>query len=450
MPRLILLLRLLTGWSLFVVLCGGVLALGGNRPIGWILMSTLILVLFCLTLLLDMLQKRPIAVNRLWLPALLYLGVLLWGGAQLMVHFVPDSWAHPLWSLVPGAAASISADPHQGAHVLMRLAAYGMVFWIAVRTAQAPQTAHACLRAFAVFSMALAAYGLYAINTGSNVFLGDLASQHLSASFVNRNSYATFAGFGLVVCLGLLLRAAGSWERKRRRALLGLLDGLLSGGWLWITGILLCGGALMLTQSRGGAGAALIGVLTVLTTIRARGGKAAFGPVLVIGAITAVVLYSASAGTMERIVATDGNGEGRFLVYPQVWALVLDRPLLGHGLGAFEDVFRAAVPVGAATGAWDKAHNSYLENALELGLPAAAALYLALALIGLQLLRGLLSRRRDRAPVAVAFSCFLLAGFHAFFDFSLQMPALAACFAWLIGIGYVQSFSSTDLGDAPS
>jgi O-antigen ligase len=140
---------------------------------------------------------------------------------------------------------------------------------------------------------------------------------------------------------------------------------------------------------------------------------------------------------------------GRFAVYPLVWEAALQRPLLGHGLGAFEDVFRAFVPVEAAVGAWDKAHNSYLENLFELGLPAALALYLALFLVGWRLLRGLLQRKRDRAPVAVAFACFLLAGFHAFFDFSLQMPGLAGFFAWLIGIGYVQSFSSAQLsGDA--
>lgn len=450
MTKLLFALRMLTGWGLFVVLWGGVLALGANRPVSWILMSLLILILFGITLLLDMIQKRPNALNGVWLPIAFYLCALTWGLIQLLPSVSPENWAHPLWALVPESSTHISATPSQGAHVLMRLAAYGMVFWIAVRTAATPRIAYTYLRAFAIFSMALAAYGIYAVNTGSNIFLGDLASQHLSASFVNRNSYATFAGFGLLASLGLLLRAAGSWERQRRRALLGLLEGLLSGGWLWITGILLCGGALMLTQSRAGAVAALIGVLTLLTTIRTRGSKAAYGPVLIIGAITAVVLYSASAGTVERIVETDGTSDGRFLVYPRIWELVMERPLLGHGLGAFEDVFRAAVPVEAATGAWDKAHNSYLENALELGLPAAAAFYLALALIGLRLLRGLLSRRRDRAPVAVAFSCFLLAGFHAVFDFSLQMPALAASFAWLIGIGYVQSFSSSELNDTPS
>lgn len=450
MAQFISLLRLLTGWALFAVICGSVLALGANRPISWILMCLLILTLFGVTLLLDTIERRPRALNVVWLPVVLYAGALTWGLIQLLPGVAPESWAHPFWSLTSEASNYISADPNQGAHILIRLSAYGMVFWIAVRSAHSPRAAYTYLRGFAIFSMCLAGYGIYAINTGSNIFLGELASNHLSASFVNRNNYATFAGFGLVASLALLLRAAGSWERQRRRALLGLIEGLLSGGWLWISGIVLCGGALMLTQSRAGAAAAVIGVVVVLTTIRARGTKAAIGPVLVIGAIVGMVLYSASARTLDRIAETDAIGEQRFAVFPLVWEKALERPLLGHGLGSFEDVFRAAVPPEAASGTWDKAHNSYLENALELGLPAALLLYLALAVIGLRLLRGLFSRRRDRAPVAVAFSCLLLAGFHAFFDFSLQMPALAASFAWLLGIGYVQSFSSNELADTPT
>jgi O-antigen ligase len=440
--------RLLTGWLLFAILMGAVLALGANRPVSWTLMSMAVLVLFCITLVLDMLQKRPAALDMLWVPALLYAGVLVWAALQLAPGVLPAAWAHPVWALVPDMPGTVSADPTQGQHVLMRLACYGMIFWMAVRSAETPRAAHAFLRAFAVFSMLLAAYGLYAFNTGRNPLLGALASDSLSASFVNRNNYATFAGFGLVACLALLLRASGSWERRRRKALVGVLEGLFAGGWVWVLGILLCGGAVMLTQSRAGAVAALVGVLALLTTLRLRGGRAAVGPVLIFGGIVALVLISASSGTVSRMMVTSDEA-GRFAVYPLVWEAALQRPLLGHGLGAFEDVFRAFVPVEAAVGAWDKAHNSYLENLFELGLPAALALYLALFLVGWRLLRGLLQRKRDRAPVAVAFACFLLAGFHAFFDFSLQMPGLAGFFAWLIGIGYVQSFSSAQLsGDA--
>ena len=49
----------------------------------------------------------------------------------------------------------------------------------------------------------------------------------------------------------------------------------------------------------------------------------------------------------------------------------------------------------------------------------------------------------------MALACFILAAFHAMFDFSLQMPALAAFFAWLMGIGYAQSFPSAEVKGTP-
>ena len=45
---------------------------------------------------------------------------------------------------------------------------------------------------------------------------------------------------------------------------------------------------------------------------------------------------------------------------------------------------------------WDLAHSSYLENIFEMGIPAAILFYLALAMIGLRLVRGLARRHHDR------------------------------------------------------
>ena len=446
MSRFVFIARSSLAWGLFSTLALATLSLGANRPVAWVFMGLFVLIFAAGMAVLDLLERPPHALGAIWLPALLYLLALLWGAGQILPGIWPQDWAHPFWNLVPEAAGHVSADPGQGQHVLLRLACYGLIFWIAARGALSPQAAHRQLQAFALFSSLLAAYGIYAHMSGSNPLLGDWASDVVSASFVNRNSYATFAAFGLVTCLALLLRASNSWETQRRRALAGMIEGLFAGGWIWIAGIVLCGGAVMMTQSRGGAVATLIGLITVLSTLRLRGVRAVFGPGLIFGAITVLVLASASGGVVSRMLTTSDE-TGRFAVYPQVWEQVMARPLLGHGLGAFEDVFRASVPVEAAVGAWDKAHNSYLENMLELGLPAAAVFYLALAFIGWRLLRGVMTRRRDRAPVVIGFACFLLAGFHAGFDFSLQIPALAGFFSWLTGIAYAHSFSSTKMKD---
>ena len=90
-------------------------------------------------------------------------------------------------------------------------------------------------------------------------------------------------------------------------------------------------------------------------------------------------------------------------------------------------------------GEWDYAHNTYLELAHELGLPAAAALLLAQGLVVRRLWRGAAERRRNRWPACVGLGAAAAAGLHALLDFSLQMPAAAALFAMLLGIGWAQS-----------
>ena len=82
------------------------------------------------------------------------------------------------------------------------------------------------------------------------------------------------------------------------------------------------------------------------------------------------------------------------------------------------------------------AHSSYLENAWELGIPAALALTLAPVLIAGQIAMGLAKRKRMRPVLLLALGVGLAGGIHAAVDFSLQMPATAALFAIVLGLGW--------------
>jgi O-antigen ligase len=93
-----------------------------------------------------------------------------------------------------------------------------------------------------------------------------------------------------------------------------------------------------------------------------------------------------------------------------------------------------------------RAHNTYLENALELGIPAAAMLCLAIALIAVQCFLGVGRRRRDFVFPALACAVSVQVAVHSLVDFSLQIPAVAAAYALVLGLGYAQSWSS----DVPS
>jgi peptide/nickel transport system substrate-binding protein len=81
-------------------------------------------------------------------------------------------------------------------------------------------------------------------------------------------------------------------------------------------------------------------------------------------------------------------------------------PLLGTGLGSFEQAFPAFRDGSVRTFVvWDKAHNSYLENMMELGVPMALALFAAIAAIAWLCFSGMRKRQRDQFIPAAALAC---------------------------------------------
>lgn len=441
------------GWATLGTVLVSALALGANRPVSWLLLGLVVLALFAAQTVLDLLSRHPpaIGVAKLWLPALLYVGVVIWGLVQTMPGWAPAGWLHPTWAGLEGqpgaghAEPRVSADPDGGRHHVIRLATYGAVFWIMVQAAADGARARAMIRAVALFSGALAAYGIGTWAAGFNPILGkEYAGNVVKASFVNRNSYATYAVFGALANLAALAMVTrynvvgGEAADDARRSLRDMLEGFFRVGWLHALGALLCLGAVALTQSRGGAAAGLAGTVIFLAVYRRRGdwgGAALIGTALV---ILGFVVMALSTGVTGRLL-TASTESNRFLVYPEVLDQALERPWLGHGLGAFHDVFRARVPFEAATGEWDFAHNAYLENLFELGVPATIAFYAALALVAGRLVLGALTRRRNRLPACLAVGVTATAALHSLVDFSLQMPAAAALYAALAGIGWIQS-----------
>lgn len=448
------------GWIALALVLTASLALGGNRPASWLLLSVGLLGLLVLQGALSLARgPRRLPTERLLAPALLYAAACGWGLLQVIPGLLPAAWMHPSWDnlallgLPPWGGPTVSADPTAGYHALMRLTAYAAAFWLAAIAAADGERARAMIRAIAVFSGALAAYGVWARAAGQNPILGpELTANVVQASFVNRNHYATYAAFGALANLAALSFSVGGGAADatahRRQAAREALRGFFRGGWIYALGALLCIGAVALTQSRAGAASAVFGLVVAILAFARGGGRQGKALAAILLILLGFAAMSLSAGLFERALATSKES-ARFLVYPEIWAMILERPWLGHGLGAFHETFRAAVPFAAAVGEWDYAHNTWLELLFELGLPACGALFAALALIGLRLIRGARERRRNRWPACLALGAAATAGLHGLFDFSLQMPAAAALFAVLLGIGWAQSHPTRPASGGP-
>jgi len=435
--------ELQTWISWFTIICvlASSLVLGANRPAAWSLLSFLMIVAFALQMLVGYRDRDLKNVKELWFATALLIAVVIWVLIQITPG-LPAELHHPLWALVNSPKATISADPTGAGMLIIRLFCYIMIFWIAVRTCAQRGAVVGILRTIGIFSTALAVFGIFAYVRDFNPILGaEALNDAVKASFVNRNSYATFATFGVLANMSAFQLTSQSVADSTSSRVRNFLERFFEGAWVHALGTLLCLVAVALTQSRAGGIAAVLGIFVFLLASRNKGQKSSLVMPLAMLAIGVFVAFTSTSDLVDRLLMTTEE-EVRFQVYPLVVEAIQSRPLLGHGWGSFHEAFRPLVPLNGALAEWDLAHNSYLENVFELGIPAACAFYFALSLIVWRIWRGTLVRRRDREFSVFALSCVAAAGFHSIFDFSLQMPAVAALFAFILGIGWGHSFPS--------
>ena len=419
------------------------LALGANRPISWLALSSGALGLLAVQMILDLGDR---AAGRLWWRvapiAVLYLGVVAWAAVQTLPSPI-EGWAHPAWNEAGVRAGipalnTVSADPAATWHGVLRYLAYAAIFWIAARGASDLDRARRLVDVIALFSVALAVYGLAAWAFETNPIAGDESYPGMvKASFVNRNAYAFHAGLGAMACLvALALRLPKSFGDRAMRlgATRDLVEMLTGEGRWYLIGFVVILAALFLTGSRAGAAVSLVGIAIVLMQTFGRGGGMMRWLAILVLALPVAGLMMGAQGLNKRLAESDPLEDHRMVVYEQAWQGITERPVMGHGLGAFHDAFRQYVPARFTGNEWDLAHNSYLENAFEMGVPAMAALTLALALIGFVIWAGLSERRRMRPLMVYGLAVFVAGGLHALVDFSLQMPANASLFAVILGV----------------
>jgi O-antigen ligase len=121
-------------------------------------------------------------------------------------------------------------------------------------------------------------------------------------------------------------------------------------------------------------------------------------------------------------------------------------PLLGSGFGNFVDYY-PLYGDGRVYGLVDRAHNDYLEALADLGWIAGICYLAAPIGVGILCVRGV-SRRRKRTLPAVGLGIAVAIGLQSLVEFPMQIPAIAATFAIMLGMAAAQSWSSQET--APS
>ncbi|MGH6846069.1 MAG: O-antigen ligase family protein [Methylocella sp.] len=436
--------------------------LGANRPFAWgvdaILFPGLALV-YEISLLLRS-RRHPVGVRRLAAPVILFAAVVVWIFIQMSTS-VPVAWQHPVWAMAADVLerpldGSISVNRDLTALALLRLATAVSALWVSIQLCRDADRAHLLIHAVGAIAAAYSTYGLvsYALFSGA-IFWFDVEKEigFVRSTFVNRNSFATYAGLGLVATTGMILRLyrhevrAEAGSLSHRFAL--FIEATGRRGWFLFGTGLVTFAALLATGSRGGVASTALGLFGLLALTLARhsrrGGERIEAVVFVAAAALACLVFFgdlfvgriASGGFFD-----DATRHGAYLI---TLRSILVSPFLGFGDGTFVDVFpmyrdRSIDVIGT----WDKAHNTYLEIFQGLGLVFGTTFLAALACLVYLCVAGALKRRRDSGPAVVASAAALLIAVHALVDFSVQMQAVALTFMALLGAGVAQSASATE------
>lgn len=313
--------------------------------------------------------------------------------------------------------------------------------------------ARALLRVVAWSGTAYATLGiaLFLVDPGSLLWREKLYYlSSLTGPFINRNTAAVYFGSCLIVALLLFLRDLGASRPDRRPRLDDLWRVIGSGGrppsWPLIAALLrviVLVTALLMTQSRAGVVFSLLGVVLAFVVFQAR----AFSRrqhvwlSLALGLGIALALLQGIGGSVGARFDTSGLGDAnRIETYQSTLRMIADHLWLGTGQGTFVFSFPAYRDGASIWGTWNRAHNTLLEIAADMGVPLTLLVVAAWALIIGMLIRGILIRRRDLIIPISAFSIALLSIAHSLIDFSLQIPGYAIVVFAVLGAGVAQSY----------
>ncbi len=440
------------GLMVLVVLCP--LPLGSNREWSWSLCA-LLSSLLGLAWAVANLGHRG-AFTRLPHPVLVMSFLFACGWVLVQVGvWVPDLWHHPLWAmsgealgLRPPGSISVAAEDSWTA--LMRLLSYALIFVLAYQLGRDRARAQTAFGWLTIAGLIYAVFGLYVYWSGyfpEWLFRDNVLQHDVRSTFINRNHFATWQGLTLLSALALFYQRMAQpvvkpyevpQDREARTA------EFILRAWKPLILVLLMVTALILTHSRGGFVSTMAGVVVLLLLLdRRASGRRSLSRVTVFAAlaVTTIAFYLTSEVLLDRINRTDITSEERLAVFANVDRGIADNPVLGFGYGTFASSFRFydrnETPVH-----YDRAHNTWLEDTFELGLPAALALFLSILGLALICLRGIRRRHRDWIYPATGVAASVLVALHATVDFSLQLPAVAILYACIMGVACAQSHPS--------
>ena len=414
-------------------------------------MNRLIFVLLCGILFL---LPLPLGSYRPW--AILAMGLLI--SATFITHLIygainnnqslyPPLYSWPVFAALGVVIAvcavqmfTVSVDPFQTKQMLLKTSFMILFCWLIFiycnSAARIKKLIYAVICA-GVFQALYASYLNLSPDVVSPIF-GYKHTDRAIGTFTYSNFLANY--LALCLCLGIgvlvseLKRNNGKGKNTLKQTLRAWAEILLSSKIVLRISLIIIIVALILTRSRMGNSAFFIALMVVsfLALFVYNNKPKAFKLLIVSFFIIDLIIIGAIFDVekvKQRISETSITSETRDEVVRDSIPLILDKPLLGSGGGTFYTAF-PAYQSEPYSGYYDNAHNDYIQFAVELGIPATAALGL-LVLYCLWLCVATMRKRKTALFQGVAFGCAIAIIdmlLHSSVDYSLQAGANSMLF----------------------
>jgi O-antigen ligase len=421
----------------------GHLAVGANRTNLALAFSVLWFALLAGLLSTQAWARRGLDEARLWPAAAAFALLLLAAGLSLTPLGIGG--AHPIWTYVPAARATVSLDPYATLVEIIKLAALAAAFLVGLVISADDDRAKGLLRAILTVGLGFTAWAFIDHVINPATLYGGLrpfGADRLSAAFGSGNTAATL--FGALTLLGLVdlvrsyesVRPTGRFHARHiQRMAPKLTRPLLMLG--------LAATCLILTQSRagmaatGGAGIALIGALTLSRSRPTAVSVPAIATILVVGGLLVGSVALNATALERRFLFFSADSLTRTQIFAAHWAAFQAAPWSGYGLGAFGHVNTMIMNDAnlSALDAIGAAHDVYIQWLEEAGVLGAAPMLALIAIIAFQLVMGVVRRRRMRSWLLGIVAVTGLFALHGASDYALQTPSMALFFSLLLGAG---------------
>lgn len=420
----------------FVLLALSPLPLASARPAWQWLWVTLVGLVF-LALVVKNRRRHvyadlPPALSVCFAIMLMFVG---WGFAQALIPFSAGPDMHlPSIDAQWNALATFSVSPSRTLAVSTFFLSHTVFAFIVFRIFDRRERGVQLVRFCVIVGLFYAAYSFAVFVSGNKFVLWYekwAYSNSLTGTFVNRNSFAAYAGLTLQSLLAYTFfwaQAELSENRKGREQYRHLLETVLQKAWWLPIGFFVIATSLILTNSRAGfvSTASAIVVFFVISPNRYQrksSWQRSLASYSVFFSMLAGLFYL-SGEMLDTRLQGDVSVDGRLANYPYIISAIQDRPLTGFGLGSFDNVHQTYRNEDDRD--WfSRAHSDYLELAHSAGIPAAVWLLIGLLIAVVFLCRRLKYGSKYRPMIALGITSSLQLVLHSAVDFSMQIPAVS-------------------------